>query len=501
VTGVSAIFNQRSRFSWALSGIFSTWRSPNNQTVSQSTHAKNSIEQSLGDDYSFPLPLADKDATLKESEITGNKAITGILQSINEEHPAIHELDDKTQITPEYSEVLEHDTKSEVKNKVDSSFSIAKNDDDDKVTHHKQKHLHIKSVPKSKESATISYSIPADHKWDDAESHKQSSLSLDNKPGSKHMSPIYIEIDDVACRDDVMCRDDVSESNSENDLYSVPVDSVNDNKEILGNNNHMHTATKDKQLAKPVSSLPIITNAMKSDCKPQGIADDTNSTHNDNDSVYSIPVDDIKSNDKLNCKNRDQREYTSPLNPTMAMNLNPSYKRVEANDSTVSEYSDPVNSVNKKDDHCKDDNSPFAAAVAKTLLNNKHKHKLVKPDPYKSRSTSTAPCKGDTPMYEELFQTAATLPHSNGLCHNLQPTVSPNRIENIAKSQKLALPVKLDDDYTMPSDDKIKLQRNPSYGDIVSDNADTTDYYTSIPANELVTPNTLEDACITYTEC
>ena len=478
VTGVSAVFNRRSRFSWSLPAIIlNTWRSSNNQTAPRDrpNHRKNNIEESIRNDYSFPLPLADKDATLKDSEIAGNKGINGILHCINEGQPTIYETEENDE-SDENKKPMVDDIKPEIKNKLDS-HPVPKTDDDKTFTV-KQKHVDVKPGSKSKENITTSYSIPIDYKWKN-DSHKDNSLNADNKPTvhQKHLSPIYIEMDDVVYED---------ENNNANDLYSVPIDSVNDSKVISENNKHIGSPTRGKQVAKPTTSLPIITDTMQSNCKPHGIIGNRNSFHDDD--VYSVPVDDINSNTP-SCKNIGQRMYTPPLNSPSVMNFNPSYKRIQANDSSITEYSDPVTTAHiSKDD-------PFAAAVANIQSTKKHKHKPVKPVPYKSKSTSTGPRQEDPPIYEEVLQTAATLPSSNGLHHNLLPTLSLNKTKKTANTQE---PLGLDD-YTVPSTDMLRLQKNPSYGD-VCDTTETSDY-TYVPTNRLIRTNVLEDACTTYTEC
>ena len=487
MTGVSAVFNRRSRFSWSLPAIIlNTWRSSTNQTAPRDrpNHGKNNIEESVRNDYSFPLPLADKDATLKDSEIPGNKGINGILQCINEERPTIHEAEENDGLG-ENKKALVDDVKPEIKIML-NSHSVPKTDDD------KIAHQNVKPGSKSKENVTTSYSIPIDYKWKDDKPHKENSLSANNKPtvDQKHLSHIYIEMDDVIYKD---------ESNSENDLYSVPIDSINDSEKISDNNKHIGSPIRGKQVLESTTSLPIIMDTMQSKCKPQGIVGNRNSFHDDNeddDNVYSVPVDDINSNTP-SCENLGQRLYTPPINSPSAFNFNPSYKRVRANDSSITEYSDPVTTTSKQAGNhmhvSKDD--PFAAAVANIQSTKSHRHKPAKPIPYKPKGTSTAPRQEDPPLYEEIPQSAATLPSNNGLHHNLLPAVSLNKTKKAAKSQE---PMGLED-YTVPSTDKIRLQKNPSYGD-VCDTTETSDY-TYIPIDRLIRPNVLEDACTTYTEC
>lgn len=487
------MFNRRSRFSWSLPAILSTWRSSNNQTAPRPAYGKNNTEESLPNDY--------KDATLKDIEVAGNKTITGIFQCINEEQPTIYEAEENDELA-ENKKALTNDVKPEIKNKADMcSFSKSDGDkseikskvdtclvsksDAEKVTQTvKQKKVDGKPV---KENVTTSYSIPVDYKWNDNETRKQNSLNVNNKPTAdqKHMSPIYIEMDDV------MYKDDESENDSESNIYSVPVDSINDNEKKSENNKHMFSFTRSKQAAKIATSLPIITDTMKSNCKPQGIA---NPVHSDDDTTYSAPIDDISSN-TLSCESFDDRIYTSPVNSPMAMNFNPSYKHVEANDSSITEYTDPVTTLNNKDKDSRDD--PFATAVASIQSTKRHKQKPVKPSPYKPKKTSTTPRQEDSPLYEEIFQTAATLPYNNGMHHNPSP-VSLNKTKKTAKSQEIFSSAGLDD-YTVPSTHQIKLQKNPSYGDFC-DTTETSEY-TYVLTNRLITPGILEDACTTYTEC
>ena len=478
MTAVSAVFNRRSRFSWSLPAILNTWRSSSNQTAphDRPNHGKNNIEESIGNDYSYPLPLVDKDATLKDSEIAGNKGINGILQCINEGPPTIHETEENDELGESKEPVMD-DVKPEMKDKPNSQ-PVPKTDDDKVTFTVKQKHVDVKPGSKSEEDVTASYSIPVDHKWKN-DTEKKNSLSAHNKPtvNQKHLSPIYIEMNDVVYKD---------ENDSTNDLYSVPIDSVNDSKVISENIKHISSPTRGKKVVEETTSLPIITNTMQSNCKPQGTIGNRNSFHNDD--IYSVPVDDINSNTPGG-ENVGQRMYTPPVKSPRVRNFNPSYKEVQANDSSVTEYSDPVTTMHAS----KDD--PFAVAVANIQSTKKHKHKPVKPTPYKSK-TSTAPRQEDPPLYEEVLQTAATLPSSNGLHHNLLPTLSLNKTKKSANAQE---PLGLDD-YTVPSTDKLRLQKNPSYGD-VCDTTEPSDYYTYVPTNRLIRPNVLDDACTTYTEC
>ena len=202
---------------------------------------KNNIEEV--NDYSFPLPLADKDATLKDSQISGNRTINGILQ--HEEQPTIYEAEednelDETKKATENHVKLEmknktelcsvsesNDTKPETKSKIDTS-STAKSDADNVAQKIEQRRANLKSVPKFKENVTTSYSIPVDYKWNGNKPDKQNSLSANVKPTTdqKHISPIYIEMNDV------VYIDDESENDSESNIYSVPVDSMNENDKI-----------------------------------------------------------------------------------------------------------------------------------------------------------------------------------------------------------------------------------------------------------------------------
>ena len=446
-----------------------TWRSSNNQTSPRDrpNHGKNNIDESLRSDYSCPLPLADKDATLKDGEI-GNKGITGILQCINEEQPTIHE----TEENDENKKALVDDVKPEIKNKPKTN--------DDVIV--KLKHVDVKPGSKSKENVTTSYSIPIDFQWKDDQAHKGNSLNNVTAVDQKHLSPIYIEMDDVK---------DESQNDRENNFYSVPIDFIDGSEKTSGNNKHMSSPTRGKQVAKSTTSLPIITDKMQPNCKPQGIVGSRN------DDVYSVPVDDINSNTP-SCENLGQRMYTSPINSPGVMNLNPSYKTVQANDSSATEYSDPVTTLSKQTgshmQYGKDD--PFATAVANIQSAKRHKHKPTQPTPYKSKgSSSTAPRQEDPPLYEEVPQTAATLPSNNGLHHSLLPW-SLNKTKKTSKSQE---PMGLDD-YTVPSTDKIRLQKNPSYGD-VCDTTETSDYTYILTDRLIRRPNVLEDACTTYTEC
>ena len=485
------MFHRRSRFSWSLPAILNTWRSSNNQTAPQPACVKNNVEEV--NDYSFPLPLADKDATLKDSQISGNRTINGILQ--HEEQPTIYEAEeddelDETKKATENHVKLEmknktelcsvsksDDTKPETKSKIDTS-STTKSDVDNVAQKIEQRRANLKPVPKFKENVTTSYSIPVDYKWNGNKPDKQNSLSANDKPTTdqKHISPIYIEMNDI------VYIDDESENDNESNIYSVPVDSINDNDKI-SENKHVGTPTRGKQSAKVTTSLPIITDTMKSNCKPRGIVGDRSY----DDETYSAPIDDISSN-TLCCDNFDDRVYTSPINSPLAVNFNPSYKQVHKNDSTITEYSDPVTTLRKGDNG---EDNPFAAAVANIQSTKKHKHKPAKPSPYKPKKTSTAPRHEDPPLYEELIQTAATLP---GLYHNQSP-VSLNKIKKIAKSQS---PIDLDD-YTVPSTHKLKIHKNPSYGDFCD--TSKTSEYTYVPTNRLVSPSVLEDACTTHTDC
>ena len=486
MTGVSAEFNRRSRpFSWSIPAfILNTWRSSTNQTAPQLSHKKNNGEESLGNDYSFPLPLPDKDATLKDSEIAGSKGITGILQSINEEQPTINE--------PENDESMEDDVKPDTKNGLDSGTILSTGEA--KLTHAaKQKHANEKPI--SKEKMTTSYSIPIDYKWNNNKTH---SLNASNVIGAdqKHISPIYIEIDDV------IYKNEESENDSHKDVYSVPIDSINGNDKISANDRHTgHTGSpiRGKQAAKTTASLPVVTNTAQSSCKPQSIGGNGNSLPNRSvdDDEYSVPVDDINSS-TLGSESSGHRIYTSPtdsprmknfsspLNSPRMKKFNP---KLEPSSPSNAEYSDPVATLSKRG------NNSFASAVVNAQSRKKQKHKPVKPDPYKSSSTSSTLCNEDSPLYEEVLQTSATLPLNNGLHHN--PFVPLDCTKMTASSQPVGL-----DEYTVPGTDKIALHKNPSYGDVCS-TTEASAEYTYVPTNRLrfITPNMLQDVCTTYTEC
>ena len=494
VTGVSVRFHRRSRFSWSLPAILNTWRSSNNQTAPQPARGKNSAEEV--NDYSFPLPLADKDATLKDSQIGGNRTINGILQ--HEEQPTIYEAEESDELD-ETKKTTEVNVKPEMKSKIDScsvsksdnskpetkskldTSSTAKSNVDNVAQKAKQRNMDVKPVPKFKENLTMSYSIPVDYKWDSDKPDKQNSLSVKDKPTTdqKHISPIYIEMDDVRY------KDDVSENDCESNVYSVPVDSISDSDKI-SESKHTCSPTRGKQAAKITSSLPIIKDTLKSNCKPQGITGDR-----DDDDTYSAPIDDISSTTQ-SCEKVNDRTYASPLNSPIAMSLNPSYKQVYKSDPSITEYSDPVATLSKGDNS---EDNPFAAAVANIQSIKKHKHKPAKPTPYKPKQAFTTPRQEDPPLYEEIFQTSATLPYNNGLYHNLPPASPLSKVKKIANSQT-SIDV---DDYTVPGTHKLKIHKNPSYGDFC-DTPEASDY-TYVPTNRLIAPNVLEDACTTHTDC
>lgn len=488
--------HRRSRFSWSLPAILNTWRTTNNQTAPQPARGKTSTAEA--NDYSFPLPLADKDATLRDGQIDGNRTINGILQY--EEQPTIYEAeesdgpDETTKATeinakPEMKSKISlcsvsksDDSKPETKSKIDTS-STAKSNVDNVVKKVEQRNMDVKLVPKSKENLATSYSIPVDYKWGNGKPAKQNSLSASDKPttNQKHISPIYIEMDDVRY------KDDVSENDSEDDIYSVPVDSIN-NSDKVSENKHAYSPTRGKQTAKITNSLPIITDTLKSNCKPQGITGDI---YDDDDDTYSAPIDDISSTTR-SCENVNDSIYTS-VNSPLAISLNPSYKQVQKSDPSIAEYSDPVTTLSKGDVR---EDSPFAAAVANIQSEKKHKHKPSKPSPYKPKQTSTAPRQEDPPLYEEILhlQTSATLPYNTVSHHNLPPG-SLNRNKKIAKSQS---PIDIDD-YTVPGTHKLKIHKNPSYGDFcdISDSSD----YTYVSTNRFIVPSVLEDVCTTHTDC
>lgn len=391
-------------------------------------------------------------------------------------------------------------------NKPEIERKVNKSDDNKVAQRVKQKNVDIKAIPKFKENVTASYSIPIDYKWNDDKTHKQ----INPSANSKRLSPIYIEMDNVSYMDD-------ESENSENNLYSVPVDSINDSQKnsqhskqhmcvsprskhvcasprsknmcVSPRSKHMCASPRSKQPAKIATSLPIMTDKMQSNYKPQGIAGDRNSVHSDDDgNIYSVPIDDISSN----AENFDHEVYTSPIDSPLAISFNPSHKHVQAHNPSVTEYSDPVTTLSEKDNH----NEAFAAAVANVLSTKKHKHKPDKPSPYKSTKSSTAPHLEDQPLYEEMFQTATTLPYT-GVHHNTIPE-SLNKTKKTSKSQEIFSPAALDE-YTVPCTNKMTLQKNPSYGN-VCDTTETSDY-TYVSTSKLITPSTLEDACTTHTDC
>lgn len=492
------MFNRRSRFSWSLPAILNTWRSSSNQTAPQSVHNKNNIEESLRNDYSFPLPLADKEATLKDREYD---SITGMLQNINE-HPTIYETEENDELG-ESKNTSKYALRPEAKSKADlcsvpncedddktdnkSKLCITPNNDNDKVTQTvKQQQINVKLV--SKPNVTASYSNPVDYKWNNG-STRDSSANNMLTADQKHLSPIYIEIDDI--------------NDDNGDLYSIPIDSIRDSEKTSENNKHIHSP-RSKQPVKIATSVPIITDTMRSSYKPQGLTSNRNSIHDcndddDDDNTYSVPIDDINSN-TFSCDNVDHTVYTSPVNSPVALNFdNPSYKRVQASDPSVTEYTDPITTLNKTNDHSKDD--PFGNAVANMLLSaKKHKHRPDKPTPYKPKGALTGPRQEDPPVYEEMFQAAATLPHNNGdVPRRNRLPASLNKARKTVKSRELFTPLGLDD-YTMPGTDKIKLQKNPSYEGFC-DTTETSSDYTYVPNDRVIIPGVLEDACTTYTEC
>ena len=450
--------------------MFSTWRTSRNQTtVLQQANDKTNIEESLRDDYAFPLPLADKDATLKESEIAENKAITVILQCIEEEQPHKAAQNGKLDVS---KKALKHDVKPGVQN----SCSVSKGHND------KLANVHTNSIPISKENSTTTYSIPADYRWND-KTHKQNGFSLNSKvtANQKHTSPIYIEISTAA------------ENHYETNLYSIPTDSINDSEKTAGNNKYASTDTRDQQVVETATNVPLTTDSMRSDCKPQGIASSLHSVTKNEENIYCALDDDDDDDDDFITTGYDERVYSSPINSPMPWSgTNPSYKRVQANNSCVhTEYTDPVANVSRMDIH---------SNSVQSL--NKHKHNPVKPNPYKPKGASTSPHTENLPLYEEMFQTASTLPcNNNGIHHNMLPAhgMSLDTAKTTANSQELLYPIGMDD-YTIPNTGKIKIQKNPSYGDVCNSTDEISDY-SYITTNRLTTPSVIKDACTTHTEC
>ena len=488
VTGVSAEFNRRSRpFSWSIPGfLLNTWRQSNNQTAPQLNHGKSNGEEPLGNDYSFPLPLPDKDATLKDSEIAGSKGITGILQGIDEEQPMFNEPENDE--SNQTKKTMGDDVKSGIKSEI--NFCLTPRTDGTKLTLvAKQKHANDKPILKPKENITTSYSIPVDYKWNNDKLIASNAIGADQK----HMSPIYIEMDDMKC------KDEESENDSHNDVYSVPIDSINKSNKFSVNDKHTGSPIRGKQAAKTTTSLPVGTEIAQSNCKPQSTGGNGSSlpNHNVDDDEYSVPIDDINSNTP-GCESSNHGIYTSPINSPRMKNFSsplnsPRIKkfnpRLEPSSPSNAKYSNPVATLSKQGNN-KD--SPFAAAVANIHSKKKQKCKPVKPNPYKSNSTSATLRNEDPPLYEEVLHTSATLPHNNGLHHN--QFVPLDNAKMAASSQPVGL-----DDYTVPGTDKIALHKNPSYGDVCS----TTEAseYTYVPTNRFRIPDMLQDVCTTYTEC
>lgn len=407
--GVNGRFNV-SRLSQSLPAIFHAWRSSrvSQHSVSNNYPGKSTNEDQISNDTAF-ASVTDKDATLRDNEVTNSKSFNTIMQCIQEDQ-AYSDIDDKG----EYVQIVEQ-------NGINKSYWLLEHGEN--------------------QTADNPHG-PPDHT-----NGKTLTQSLSEK--QKHISPMYMEVIDNVSRG--LVNSTISESGSEpednsTDVYSVPIDSIIDDSNagekvaspqtkmvtskyqkrkspITSRQNSSSQPTQQRQdindemYSTPLDSLPRIT-AIPSDSNVQDTAEE-----------YSVPAP----NEGTLKPPQNEQDYTSPVLATMAMNFNPSYNSV-VKDDDLDGYCDLMTSKTR--------DSVFADAVANLQRNKQEKCKPPQPKPYKPQNPTES---------DKVFQ-------STSLKHNMVC-----RSHSEAETQWLPLHSTLGD-YIMPGTNSMKLKSTMSCG-------------------------------------
>ena len=420
--GVHGRFNV-SRLSQSLPAIFHTWRLSrvSHHSANNNYHDKNTNDSSISNDSAF-ASLTDKDATLRDPEVTkNNKSINAIMQCIQEDQ-VYSDIDDKG----EYVQIVDqHGSKKGNRSLEHGETQTADNP----------------------------------HGALDCSNSNTLTRTLSNK--EKHISPFYMEVTDKVSRG--LVDSTISESGSESednttDVYSVPIDSItNDNcvgEKVVSPQTKMATPKyhKQKSLTNPVTSRQNSTSP--STQQPQDNNDDVYSTPLDSlPRINAVPIYNVQDTAEeyavpVNLENtlkpsQTEQDYTFPVLATMAMNLNPSYNSVNVKNTDVDGYCDPRVSMKSKNEQTHD--SVFAGTVASLQRTNQSKGKPPLPKPYKPPSPSKS---------NDVFQSASPPSHLHNAASRSQSDAETQRLPSYTRAGG----------YIMPGTNSMKLKSTMSCG-------------------------------------
>jgi len=360
--GVHGRFNV-SRLSQSLPAIFHAWRSSrvSQHSTSNNYPGKSTNEDQISNDTAF-ASLTDKDATLRDTEVTNSKSFNTIMQCIQEDQ-AYSDIDDEG----EYVQIAEQ-------NGIKKSYRLLENGENqtadnppmymeviDNVSRGPVNSTKSESGSEPEDNSTDVYSVPID------------SIIDDSNVGEKMASP---------------------QSKMVTSKYQKRKSPITSRQNSSSHSTQQRQDINDEMYSTPLDSLPRIT-TIHSDSNVQDTAEE-----------YSVPVP----NEGTSKLPQNEQDYTSPVLATMAMNFNPSYNVVVKDDDDVDGYCDLQESMTSKTG-----NSVFAEAVANLQRNKQEKCKPPQPKPYKSQNPTES---------DKVFQSSSLKHNMAGRSHSEAETLA-----------------------------------------------------------------------------